>query len=279
MEFKDIKNWNPEIEKSIVEKWKNSEMFKFNSKTKKKIYGIDTPPPYINSPIHIGHATTYCYMDFFARYKRMKGFEVLFPLGLDRNGLPIEIAVEKKFNIKLTETPREKFIEYCNKVLDESSLASTESFLRLGIGFNSWDIGDGVGDVYQTDSEEYRTLTQETFIDLYNKGLIYEGEQITNYCPGCQTTIADAEIEYEDIPTFFNDIIFKVKETGEKIIIGTTRPELISTCGMIIFNPDDKRYKHLDGKTAVTPLYNKEVPIIVYTKTIEAVGSYSYHCF
>ena len=254
------KNWGKELEKPIYEEWKSKKIYKFK-KSKKKVFSIDTPPPYVNTPVHIGQATTYVLMDMFARFKRMTGYEVLFPLGLDRNGLPIEIAVEKKFNIKLTETPREKFIEYCNKVLDESSLASTESFLRLGIGFNSWDIGDGVGDVYQTDSEEYRTLTQETFIDLYNKGLIYEGEQITNYCPGCQTTIADAEIEYEDIPTFFNDIIFKVKETGEKIIIGTTRPELISTCGMIIFNPDDKRYKHLDGKTAVTPLYNKEVPI------------------
>src|SRR3989338_5516284 len=119
--LKDIKNWGPEIEKSIIEKWKNSEMFKFDKKSKKIIYSIDTPPPYVNAPVHIGQAVTYCYMDFFARYRRMKGFEVIFPLGLDRNGLPIEVAAEKKFNISALNTPRKEFLEYCKKLLDETS--------------------------------------------------------------------------------------------------------------------------------------------------------------
>ena len=92
MALKDIKNWSTEIETEITQNWKESELYKFNPKTKKKIYSIDTPPPYINSPIHMGHAVTYCFMDFFARYRRMKGQEVLFPLGLDRNGLPIIMA-------------------------------------------------------------------------------------------------------------------------------------------------------------------------------------------
>ena len=239
MELGEIKNWSPDIEKGIVEKWKESESYRFDKKSKKKIYSIDTPPPYVNAPIHIGQAVTYCYMDFFARYKRMKGFDVLFPLGLDRNGLPIEMAAEKKFGVKLTSTPREKFLELCEKVLQESSIASEESFLRLGISFNSWKIGNEIGDAYLTDSPEYRALTQETFIQMWDDNLIYEDERINNWCPGCQTTLADAEVEYKDFPSFFNDIIFAVKETGEKIIIGTTRPELIATCGMIIFHPDD----------------------------------------
>ena len=113
----DIKNWTIEIEKQITDYWKNEELFRFNPKTKKKIYSIDTPPPYVNTPIHIGHATTYTYMDFFARYKRMKGFEVLFPLGLDRNGLPIELATEKKFEVSPFKIGREKFIEYSKKLL------------------------------------------------------------------------------------------------------------------------------------------------------------------
>ncbi|MDO8624865.1 MAG: class I tRNA ligase family protein, partial [Candidatus Diapherotrites archaeon] len=107
----------------------------------------------------------------------------------------------------------------------------------------------------------YRALTQDTFIDLYHKGLIYEDDRINNYCPGCATTIADAEIEYVDKPSAFNDIIFRVKETGERIIIGTTRPELVATCAMIIYNPEDERYTHLAGKTAITPVFNREVPI------------------
>ncbi len=255
------KRWDKAFESEIYEKWKKDKAYKFDKNSKKKVYSIDTPPPYVNSPIHLGHATTYALMDMFARYKRMKGFNVLFPLGLDRNGLPIEMAAEKKFGVKLTETPREEFLGYCEKILGESSDISTESFLRLGISFNSWDVGNKLGDMYHTDSDDYRTLTQSTFIDLWKKGLIYEDKRINNWCPGCQTTLADCEIEYKEISTFFNDIKFTVKGTGEEMVIGTTRPELVCSCGMVIFNPEDKRYKHLDGKTAITPVFNKEVPI------------------
>ncbi len=257
----NIKMWDKNAEKQIYEGWKNNSTYKFDRKKKGKIYSIDTPPPYINAPIHIGHATTYVIMDFFARYRRMKGHNILFPLGLDRNGLPIEMAAEKRFKTKFNEVPRERFLEMCREALNEAGLRSIDSFLKLGIGFNSWNVGESIGDIYETDSDSYRTLTQETFIDLWNKKLIYEDSRVNNWCPGCQTTIADAEISYKDIPSNFNDVVFKVKETGENIIIGTTRPELICTCGMIIFHPDDKRYKHLNGKTAVTPLFDKPVPI------------------
>ncbi len=261
MKLSQIKNWSPEVEKKIVEKWKLSEQFKFNPQTKKKIYSIDTPPPYVNAPIHIAQAVTYCYMDFFARYKRMKGFEVLFPLGLDRNGLPIELAAEKKFNISPFDVGREKFIEYCKQLIDQGSTGTEQSFADLGISFTSYKQGEHIGAVYKTDSPEYRTLTQSTFIELYKKQLIYEDARINNWDPKLQTTIADSEIEYKEIPSTFNNIKWKVKETNKEIIIATTRPELICTCGMVIFNPKDEKYKHLEGKTAITPLFNKEVPI------------------
>ncbi len=257
------KNWAKEFEQPIYEEWKKHP-FTFNKASEKPVYSIDTPPPYVNTPIHMGHAATYTIMDMIARFRRMIGFNVLFPLGLDRNGLPIEMAAEKKFKKKFNEVSREEFIEMCKNVLEESSAESLDSFLKLGHSYSSWKIGTGLGEIYQTDSPDYRQLTQETFIDLWNKGLIYEDDRINNYCPGCQTTIADAEIEYKDLPTFFNDIIFKVKETGEEIIIGTTRPELVCTCGMVIFNPDDERYQHLEGKTAITPLFNKEVKIMAH---------------
>ncbi len=258
----EIKQWTKELEKPIYELWKKENVYKFNKNSNKKIYSIDTPPPYINTPIHIGQATTYVLMDMFARFRRMTGQEVLFPLGLDKNGLPIEIATEKKFNIKLTETSREKFLELCKKLLDEAGTATIDSFLKLGISFNSFEKGEKVGEIYETDSENYRALTQNTFIDLWNKGLIYEDERINNWDPKLQTTLADSEINYEDIPTLFNEIKFKVKEINEEIIIGTTRPELICTCATIIYNPEDKRYKHLKNKTAITPIYNKEIKII-----------------
>ncbi len=256
-----MKNWNVEIENQITENWKNSEQFKFDKETKKKIYSIDTPPPYVNTPIHMGHAVTYSYMDFFARYKRMKGYEVLFPLGLDRNGLPIEMAAEKKFKISPFKVGREKFIEYCEKLLSEASEESIDSFAKLGISFNSFKKGKELGEIYLTDSPEYRKLTQDTFIDLFRKEKIYEDVRINNWDPKLRTTLADSEIEYKEIDSNFNDIEFKIKETGEKIVIGTTRPELICTCGMIIYNPEDERYQNLNGKTAITPIFGEEVPI------------------
>lgn len=260
MAFK-FKNWGPEIEKEITTSWKDSELFPFDENSKKPIYSIDTPPPYINSPIHIGHAVTYCFMDMFARYRRMKGYQVIFPLGLDRNGLPIEMGAEKKYKISAFKMPREEFVGYCKKLLEETSGISTGSFARLGISFTSYEESDKIGSMYKTDSPEYRALTQSTFLELYKKGIAYEDARINNWDPNLRTTIADSEIEYKEIASTFNDIKWKVKETGEEIVIGTTRPELICSCGMVIYNPEDERYKHLEGKTAITPVYGKEIPI------------------
>ncbi len=255
------KRWNSELENSISEEWKKSWPYGFDEKSKKPVYSIDTPPPYVNTPVHIGQATTYVLMDMFARFRRMTGSNVLFPLGLDRNGLPIEMAAEKKSGKKLTEMPRKEAITLCHKILEESSLASVDSFRKLGISFNSWKKGKGIGELYETDSPDYRSLTQETFIDMLKKGLIYEDARVNNFCPGCQTTLADAEVNYENRAGFFYNVRFRVKETGEDIIIATTRPELLCTIGMVIFNPSDKKYRHLEGKTAVAPLFEKEIPI------------------
>ncbi len=256
-----VKNWSPEIEKMITAQWKTAETHRFNQKTRRKIYSIDTPPPYINSPVHMGQATTYSFMDIFARFQRMKGYEVLFPLGLDRNGLPIEMGAEKKYNISAFKVGREKFLEYCAQLLKETSAESIDTFARLGISFTSYQEGDHPGAIYLTDSPTYRAFTQATFIDLYRKKLIYEDKRINNWDPKLQTTVADAEIDYKDIPSTFNHIRWKVKETGEEIVIATTRPELICTCGMVIYNPKDERYQHLEGKSAISPIFGKEVPI------------------
>lgn len=261
MELKDIKNWNIELEKEITDKWKKSELFSFDKKSKKEIYSIDTPPPYINAPIHMGHATTYCFMDMFARYKRMKGFQVLFPLGLDNNGLPIEMSAEKKYKISAFKMSREEFTSHCKKLIDECGVESIDSFARLGISFTSYKEGENIGSVYKTDSPKYRTLTQSTFIELYKKGKIYESARVNNWDPKLRTTIADSEIEYKEIESSFNDIKWKIKDSDEEIVIGTTRPELICSCGMVIYNPEDERYQHLEGKTAITPIFGKEVPI------------------
>src|SRR3990167_8733268 len=256
------KKWSKENENEIIKRWKEEQKYVFHLKTKKKIYSIDTPPPYVNTPVHMGHACTYVIMDMIARYKRMNGYEVLFPLGIDRNGLPIEMAAEKKFNVKAHQLKREDFIEMCKKILEEASSVSIETFFRCGICFNSWETGTDVLDVYLTDSDDYRTLTQATFIDMWKKGLIYEDNRINNWCPGCRTTLADSEILRSDVETDLNFVKFPLKNTNEYIIIATTRPELLCTAALIIYNPKDDRYKYLKGKTAITPIFNIEVKII-----------------
>lgn len=256
-----VKKFTKEMELEIYQKWKDNNEFSFNKDSEKEVYSIDTPPPYINSPIHIGHASTYAIMDFISRFRRMIGQEVLFPLGLDQNGLPIEMGAEKKFKVDFTKLSRKEAITYCRKLLDETTAESVDSFFKSGISFSSWKEGKEIGEVYQTDSDEYRALTQSTFIDLWNKGLIYEDEKVVNWDPKLQTTVADSEIIYENRSGFFHDIVFKEKESGEEIIIGTTRPELICTCEMVVFHPDDDRYKHLEGRTLITPYFEKEVKV------------------
>jgi valyl-tRNA synthetase len=201
-------------------------------------------------------------MDMMARYKRMRGFNVLFPVGLDKNGLPIEVQTEREFGIRLHDTPREEFIGQCRLLLAKYGDVSLDSFRKLGISFNSWDVEYKLGGRYDTDDDEYRRLTQETFIRLWRKGLIYKGTNTTNYCPVCGTAISDAEIDYDERSVALNYIAFRVKETGETITIATTRPELLCTCKLVLFNPSDTRYGHLDGKHAVVPAYEHEVPIL-----------------
>lgn len=183
-------------------------------------------------------------------------------MGLDKNGLPIEVQAEKTYKINMHETPRDEFIKLCKKMIEEAGDKSLDSFKKLGLSCNEWDVKYEIGGRYDTDDSEYRRLTQETFIDLWKKGLIYEDVKPTNYCPICGTAIANAEVEYKDGSTTLNHVIFKVKETGEEIIIATTRPELLCTCKVILYNPQDEKYRHLKGKTAIVPIFGIEVPII-----------------
>ncbi len=255
------KTWDPNIESLMFDKWQKEKIYKFDKESKKKLYSIDTPPPYVNTPIHIGHAYTYTWQDMMARSRRMSGFNVLFPMGLDKNGLPIEVMAEKIFKIVMHETPREEFILKCKEMLEQAGDASLDSFKKLGLSCNNWNIDYDVGGRYDTDDPEYRKLTQETFIELWKKGLMYEDVKPTNYCSICKTAIADAEVEYKEGKTSLSFIKFKVKETNEEILIATTRPELLCSCKIILFNPDDKRYKKLEGKTAIVPIFGHEVKI------------------
>jgi valyl-tRNA synthetase len=256
------KRWSPVVEAEIFERWQRDGIFHFKKKSRKPLFSIDTPPPYVNTPVHIGHAYTYVWMDMMARYKRMSGYNVLFPMGLDKNGLPIEIQTEREFNIRMDDIPRQDFIEKCKALLKKYGDISLNTFKKLGLSCNSWDKKYELGGRYDTDDPEYRRLTQETFIFLWRKGLVYEGVKTTNYCPVCKTAISDAEVDYVEAYTMLNYIKFKVRESREEIVIATTRPELLSACKVVLFNPGDDRYKRLDGKNAIVPIYDHEVKII-----------------
>jgi valyl-tRNA synthetase len=247
------KAWNPELELQIRKQWEDSNIYSFTPSNEN--FTIDTPPPYPSGrPWHIGAASHYAQIDMIARTARMAGKNVYFPIGIDRNGLPVELYTEKKHNIRMRETKREEFLELCKDALDDLEAEMLQIMKSLGISAN-------FGNYYRTDSEEYRTLTQATFIELWKKGLIYLANRPNNYDWVSGTTIADAEITYLDIPTKLVYMKFEVKELKKTLIIASTRPELLCACKAIVVNPEDKRYEILLGKKATVPISNQEVEI------------------
>jgi valyl-tRNA synthetase len=249
------KRWSPKLEEDLLKTWEKEGLYRFDPSKPGEIYTIDTPPPYISAKWHVGGAAHYVGIDMVARYKRLLGYNVHFPIGWDRNGLPVEVMVEKQFNIMVKEVDREHFINLCKQTLDQIEAEVIKQAKRLGLS------GE-FENMYRTDSPEYRSLTQETFIELWKRGLIYEARRPTNWCPRCGTAIADAEVEYIEVPSKLYYIVFRVKETREDFQIATTRPELLAGCDAVIFNPEDERYLKLEGKTMIVPLYGKEVKVI-----------------
>ncbi len=249
------KRWDHSTEVLTQQLWEKEGLYKFNINTKKSIFTIDTPPPYPSGrPWHIGALAHYAQIDMIARASRALGYETLFPIGIDRNGLPVERYVETTYKIQMRSQDREKFIELCAHALDELEAEMVALMKREGLSPN-------FANKYRTDGEGYRKLTQRTFIELWEKKLIYESTYPSNYCPGCQTTIADAEIIYQEKSTKLVSIAFRVEETGEELLIATTRPELMSSCQLVIVNPEDESYKKLHGLHAVVPIFEREVEI------------------
>ncbi|MEM5830308.1 MAG: valine--tRNA ligase [Candidatus Aenigmatarchaeota archaeon] len=246
------KVWDKSIEEKAIEIWQKE---KPKYPEGKKTIIIDTPPPYPAPFWHIGAALSYSLQDIIARIFRMLGYNVIYPMGYDKNGIPVEWYVEKYEGIKIENVGREKFIEICRTALDKY-VERMKNILKRFL------VSSDLENPYYTDSEEYRALTQKTFIELFKRGLIYEDFRPNTYCPRCKTTIALSEIEREERETKLYYIKFKVKETNEDLIIATTRPELLEACRLIAFNPKDKRYKKLKGKHAIVPIFNLEVPII-----------------
>ena len=259
------KAWDHRLEEKVLKRWDGSGIYRFDEK-RPDIFVMDTPPPYPSGrPWHIGAAAHYSQIDMIARAHRMLGSSVLFPIGIDRNGIAVEAYAEKKLGISMHNTPRQQFIEHCSTVLDELEAEMIGIMRSLGM---SCDFDN----YYRTDSEDHRALTQRTFIDLWNKGMIVEDTRPNNYCTKCCTIIADAEVVYEDLPTQLVYMKFPVKEGGE-IVIASTRPELLAACQVVIVNPEDEGGKKFVGKTAVVPIYGKEVKIVAHPQAKSDFGS------
>lgn len=250
-----------EVERKIISFWDKEKIFKFDPKRKGEVYSIDTPPPTVSGKMHIGHAFSYSQQDFIARFRRMKE-NVFYPFGTDDNGLPTERLIERLKKVKSKDMSRADFIKLCLKSLKEITPDFIQDWKNLGISAD-YDI------YYSTIDENSRKISQKSFIDLFKAKLVYRKEFPTIWCPECQTAIAQAELEDKEGNSLFSILKFGVvssknqdSQKNEKLLIATTRPELLGACVAVFVNPKDKRYKSLIGKKAKVPLFNFDVPII-----------------
>ncbi|AEH06325.1 valine--tRNA ligase [Methanothermococcus okinawensis] len=249
------KEYSIEFEKEIQKKWEENKIYKFKNDEKRPPYIIDTPPPYPTGRMHLGHALNWTYMDIIARFKRMNGYDVLFPQGWDCHGLPTEVKVEEIHGITKSDIDRHEFRKLCVELTKENIEKMREQVKSLGISID-WDRE------YITMNPDYVKKSQTAFVRMYNKGLIYRGKHPVNWCPRCQTAIAFAEVDYKDRVSKLNYIKFPYSEDENKFLeIATSRPELLAACVGIVVHPEDERYKDVVGKTVKVPLFNQEVKV------------------
>jgi valyl-tRNA synthetase len=245
-----------EIERKWQQKWEEMGIYHYNWNDKKRVpYSIDTPPPYPSGELHMGNVLNWTYFDMVARYKRMQGFNVLFPQGWDCHGLGIEIQVEKEHNIRKRGVPPEQFRKWCMELVEKYIAIMKEGILKLGCSID-WTTE------YRTMDPDYWRRTQLSFILLYKKGYMYQGTHPVNWCPHDETAIADAEVDYVKRDGALYYIRFPFEGTVDYALIATSRPEFIPACVAIEVNPDDERYGKYIDKTIVVPIVNRHVKVI-----------------
>jgi len=256
MATKDIpKDYDHKKETEWQDRWQKSNLYRFTGEGTKPNYIIDTPPPYPTGSIHMGHVLNWLYMDLIARYKRMQGFDVMFPQGWDCHGLPTEVKVEETHSIKKNDVPREEFRRMCIDLTQGNIQMMKAQMLSLGFS-QDWSRE------FVTMTDEYKSKTQLSFLKMYDQGLIYQAVHPVNWCPRCETAIAFAEVEYQENETFLNYLEFPQVDGEGKVPIATTRPELLSACVAVTVHPDDERYQDLAGKFVEVPIYGRKVKVI-----------------
>ncbi len=254
------KTYNPsEIEPRLYNKWLEKKYFHASVDKSKKPFTIVMPPPNITGQLHMGHALDNTMQDIIIRYKRMQGYNALWQPGTDHASIATEVKVIeslKEQGICKEELGREGFLEKAWEWRKEYGGRIINQLKKMGSSAD-WDRERFTMD------EGCSKAVEEVFIKLYEKGWIYKGSRIVNWCPVCQTSISDAEVEHEEQEGFFWHINYPVKDSeGEYVEIATTRPETLLGDTAVAVNPEDSRYKHLIGKTLILPLVGREIPVI-----------------
>ena len=247
-----------ETEKEIYEFWEKGDYFKANAKSNKPPFSMVIPPPNVTGVLHMGHALDETLQDILTRYHRMAGYEALWIPGTDHAGIATQAVVEKKLRAEgktRFDLGREKFLEETWKWTNEHKSAILDQCKRLGVSF------DRSRERFTFD-EGCSEAVKEVFVKLYEKGLIYKGAYIVNWCPRCQSAISDIETEYETEQGHLWEISYPLKDEQGAIVVATTRPETMFGDVAIAVHPNDFKYKDLIGKTVYIPLTRREIPII-----------------
>lgn len=249
------KQYDPsKAEPMLVEGWQSDGIYHFSLEQDGPVYSIDTPPPTVSGNLHLGHVYSYSHADFLARFWRMNGYRVFYPMGYDDNGLPTERLVEKRLGITAASMPREAFIQHCLQVSKVAELDYQRLWQRLGLSID-WRY------TYRTIDERSRKVSQHSFLELFQKGLVYRAEAPAIWCPECQTSIAQADLNDLDRQSEFVTLKFLLDDQAV-LPVATTRPELLSACVAVFVHPQDQSYAQYINHRARVPLYHQWVPIL-----------------
>jgi valyl-tRNA synthetase len=249
------KRYKPgEREAALRAWWQEQQVYAFDPAATGPLYTIDTPPPTVSGHLHLGHVYSYSQTDFLARFWRMNGRNVFYPMGFDDNGLPTERLVERLEGVTARETGRDAFIERCLVAGEEAAATYRELWQRLGLSVD-WRYS------YRTIDAASRRISQWSFIDLYQRGLAYRQRAPAIWCPTCHTAIAQADVDDLERESTFYTLAFSLDD-GTPLPIATTRPELLPACVAVFVHPDDPRHGALAGRRATVPLFGQEVPVM-----------------
>ena len=254
------KQYNPsDVEDRIYENWVANNCFGAKPDSSKEPFTVVIPPPNVTGQLHMGHALDETLQDILVRYKRMAGYNALWIPGTDHAGIATQIKVEealrKEEGLTRYDLGREKFLERVWDWKNKFGGRIINQIKKLGCSC------DWSRERFTMD-EGCSKAVKEVFVKLYDKGLIYQGNRIINWCPHCITALSDAEVEYEEQDGFFWHINYPVKDSDEVVEIATTRPETLLGDTAVAVHPDDERYKHLVGKMLILPLVGREIPVI-----------------